>query len=78
MKSGDLVVIACEGDTFSDNYIKFLLNTIGEAPKPIGVIIGTYAKAAEEKLEAVTFYRVLVNGKEHLIDENSLKLVCES
>jgi hypothetical protein len=77
IKTGDLVEIICDEDRFSDNYIKFILDTIGDNSAPIGLVVGIFAKA-DEVPEAVTFYRVLVKRKEHLIDENSLKIVSES
>lgn len=77
MKAGDLVEITCDEDKFSDNYIKFMLDTIGDNSMPIGLVIGIFAKAADVP-EAITFYRVLVKRKEYLIDENSLRIVSES
>ena len=78
MNPGDLVRIVCDGDQFSDNYIRYLLNTIGDDPKPYGLIIGTFARADEDDPHAVTFYRVWVGGREHLIEEDALEIVCKN
>ena len=77
MKAGDLVEIVCDEDRLSDNYIKFILDTIGDDTTPIGLVIGIFIKA-DGNPDAITFYRVLVKRKEYLIDENSLKIVSES
>ena len=67
MGVGDLVRIKCEGDRFSENYIKFMLNTIGEAPQPLGII----TERLEE--EGLTFYKVWACGGEHYIEKSALQ-----